>query len=174
MKYLYKYPQAEFPYARLVEENRRRDKHEPGVRAAGHRRLRGKPLLRRLRGVRQGRARGHPGPHRGHQSRSGGGGAAPAAHGVVPQHAGPGDNDERTVRADLRSGRRSRTGASRLYGRRWLDCEGRPELLFTENETNLPAPVRSPERRRHYVKDGIDDYVVHGNGAARSIRRARH
>src|SRR5205085_1555211 len=26
MKYLYKYPQAEFPYARLVEENRRRDK----------------------------------------------------------------------------------------------------------------------------------------------------
>src|SRR5215475_6926742 len=28
MKYLYKYPQAEFPYARLVEENRRRGKHE--------------------------------------------------------------------------------------------------------------------------------------------------
>jgi hypothetical protein len=29
MKALYKYPQAEFPYARLVEENRRRSKHEP-------------------------------------------------------------------------------------------------------------------------------------------------
>ena len=29
MKYLYKYPQAAFPYAQLVEENRRRDKHEP-------------------------------------------------------------------------------------------------------------------------------------------------
>src|SRR6266699_7213457 len=29
MKYLYKYPQAEFPYGRLVEENRRRGKHEP-------------------------------------------------------------------------------------------------------------------------------------------------
>ena len=28
MKYLYKYPQAEFPYARLVEENRRRGKRE--------------------------------------------------------------------------------------------------------------------------------------------------
>ncbi len=28
MKALYKYPQAEFPYARLVEENRRRGKHE--------------------------------------------------------------------------------------------------------------------------------------------------
>ena len=29
MKYLYKYPQAAFPYAQLVEENRRRDKHSP-------------------------------------------------------------------------------------------------------------------------------------------------
>src|SRR5512137_2443290 len=29
LKALYKYPQAEFPYARLAEENRRRDQHEP-------------------------------------------------------------------------------------------------------------------------------------------------
>src|SRR6184192_3155796 len=29
LKYLYKYPQAEFPYARLVEENRRRGKDAP-------------------------------------------------------------------------------------------------------------------------------------------------
>src|SRR4051795_7286375 len=29
MKYLYKYPQAPFPYAQLVEENRRRDRHAP-------------------------------------------------------------------------------------------------------------------------------------------------
>src|SRR5438270_1045601 len=29
MKYLYKYPQAAFPYTQLVEENRRRDKHSP-------------------------------------------------------------------------------------------------------------------------------------------------
>src|SRR5437588_9230220 len=29
MKALYKYPQAEFPYARLVEENRRRTRHDP-------------------------------------------------------------------------------------------------------------------------------------------------
>src|SRR5678810_131157 len=29
MKALYKYPQAEFPYARLVEENRRGDKRQP-------------------------------------------------------------------------------------------------------------------------------------------------
>src|SRR6201982_2197798 len=29
MKYLYKYPHAEFPYAKLVEENRRRGKNQP-------------------------------------------------------------------------------------------------------------------------------------------------
>src|SRR5512144_862040 len=29
MKYLYKYPQREFPYGQLVEENRRRGKNEP-------------------------------------------------------------------------------------------------------------------------------------------------
>jgi hypothetical protein len=29
MKYLYKYPQAAFPYSQLVEENRRRGKHHP-------------------------------------------------------------------------------------------------------------------------------------------------
>ncbi len=29
MKHLYKYPQAAFPYAELLEENRRRSKHEP-------------------------------------------------------------------------------------------------------------------------------------------------
>jgi hypothetical protein len=28
MKYLYKYPQAEFPYAKLVEENRRRGRRD--------------------------------------------------------------------------------------------------------------------------------------------------
>ena len=43
------------PYARLIEENRRRDGRGPGVRAARHRRLRRRPLLRRLRRVRQGR-----------------------------------------------------------------------------------------------------------------------
>src|SRR5207249_10541868 len=29
MKYLYKYPQAAFPYSQLVEENRQRNRHAP-------------------------------------------------------------------------------------------------------------------------------------------------
>ena len=55
MKWLYKYPQREYPYQRLVEENRRRGGPRPGVRAARHRHLRRRPLLRRLRRVREGR-----------------------------------------------------------------------------------------------------------------------
>ena len=34
MQALYKYPQAEFPYARLVEENRRRSRYEPELELA--------------------------------------------------------------------------------------------------------------------------------------------
>jgi hypothetical protein len=46
-------------------------------------------------------------------------------------------------------------------GRRWLCCAGTPELLCTENETNywrlFGVPNHTP-----FVKDGINDYIVHG------------
>ena len=54
MKYLYKYPQAEFPYARLVEENRRRGKTRPEFELHRYGRVRRQPLLRCVRGIRQG------------------------------------------------------------------------------------------------------------------------
>ena len=57
MKYLYKYPQRAFPYNQLVEENRRRGRADAGIRTARHRHLRRRPLLRRLRRIRQGRHR---------------------------------------------------------------------------------------------------------------------
>lgn len=47
------------------------------------------------------------------------------------------------------------------YGKRWLVCEGAPELLFTENETNFKR-LFGVENRTHYVKDGLNNYVVHG------------
>jgi hypothetical protein len=50
-------------------------------------------------------------------------------------------------------------------GTYWLYIDESPELLFTENESNLgrlwgasPAPP--------YAKDAFDDVIVHGNGAA--------
>ncbi len=57
MRMLYKYPQAAFPYADLVDENRRRGRERARVRADRHRRLRRRSLLRRVRRVRQGRLR---------------------------------------------------------------------------------------------------------------------
>ena len=57
MRALYKYPQAEFPYARLREENARRGRHDAGVRARRHRHLRRRRVLRRRHRIRQGRRR---------------------------------------------------------------------------------------------------------------------
>ncbi len=42
-----------------------------------------------------------------------------------------------------------------------LRCEGSPRLLFTENETNTQRLWGTPNRHR-YVKDGIDAFVVGG------------
>ena len=49
--------------------------------------------------------------------------------------------------------------------KRWLYCEGRPELLFTENETNFER-LFGVANASPYVKDGINDYIVSGNEAA--------
>jgi len=43
----------------------------------------------------------------------------------------------------------------------YLHCEGAPVLLFTENETNN-ARLFGGTNASQYVKDGINDYVVHG------------
>jgi len=52
--------------------------------------------------------------------------------------------------------------AHETLGERWLYCEGPTELLFTDNETNnerlFGASNASP-----YVKDGINDYIVHSH-----------
>ena len=53
----------------------------------------------------------------------------------------------------------------KTYGKRWLLCEGEPELLFTENETNAKR-LFGGENRTRYVKDGINDYIVHGDHQA--------
>jgi hypothetical protein len=46
-------------------------------------------------------------------------------------------------------------------GERYLYCEGEAALLFTENETNTQRIFGTPNRTP-YVKDGINDHVVHG------------
>jgi hypothetical protein len=50
-------------------------------------------------------------------------------------------------------------------GERFLHVDGTAELLFTDNETNTLRLVGVPNAMA-YVKDGINDYVVHGRKAA--------
>ena len=50
-------------------------------------------------------------------------------------------------------------------GNRWLYCQGQPELLFTENETNFPK-VFNYDNGSQYAKDGINDYIVNKNQEA--------
>ncbi|MGE3317089.1 MAG: glucosidase, partial [Planctomycetaceae bacterium] len=46
-------------------------------------------------------------------------------------------------------------------GTRYLYCEGSPQILFTENETNTQRIFGIPNRNP-FVKDGINEYVVRG------------
>jgi hypothetical protein len=50
-------------------------------------------------------------------------------------------------------------------GERWLYCEGQVPLLFTENETNTQR-IFGVSNRSPYVKDSINDYIVHGQAEA--------
>jgi hypothetical protein len=50
-------------------------------------------------------------------------------------------------------------------GERWLCVEGDVPLLFTENETNNNR-IYGTANTSPYVKDGINDYVIHGHESA--------
>jgi hypothetical protein len=56
------------------------------------------------------------------------------------------------------------------YGHRTLICDGSPELLFTDNETNVRR-LYGYDNSHEYVKDSIDDYVVHGRTNAVNPKR---
>ena len=75
------------------------------VRAARYGRVRRRPLLRRVRGVREGGPGRHPRPHHRAQSRAGSGQAASAADAVVPQHLVVGCRSAEAVAARSGTGR---------------------------------------------------------------------
>ncbi len=51
------------------------------------------------------------------------------------------------------------------YGNRWLAIEGTPELIFTENETNTER-LYQYKNKTAYVKDAFHRYVVNGEREA--------
>ncbi|MFT3824413.1 MAG: glucosidase [Chitinophagaceae bacterium] len=47
-------------------------------------------------------------------------------------------------------------------GQWWLHCDGTPQLLFCDNETNT-GRLYTVESSYNFYKDGINDHIVHGN-----------
>jgi hypothetical protein len=166
MRMLYKYPQAAFPYAQLVEENRKRGKGQPefelldtGVFEENryfdifveYAKADVEDILIRITAANRG--------------------PEAATLDLLPSL---------WFRNTWSWGRDSRRPSARIatdvpgsvctelqhwqYGKRWLLCAGQPELLFTENETNYERlfGVTDPS----FVKDGFHAYVIQGDKAA--------
>jgi hypothetical protein len=158
MKYLYKYPQAEFPYAQLVEENRRRGKDQPEFELLDTGVFQDDRyfdvIVEYAKGDVEDILINITATNRGPDS---------AALRLLPtiwfRNTWSWGGDE--ARPEMRQISKGIELEHPVLGRRWLYCDGSPELLFTENETNFKH-LFGVENRGPCVKDGINDYVVAG------------
>ena len=163
MKYLYKYPQAAFPYEQLIREDRRRSRLEPEYELLDtgvfdeHRYFdvtveyaKGSPddILIRLTAT-----------NRGDQA---------STLDLLPtiwfRNTWAWGLDVRQPRLEMDM---PLPDAQMIHathfdvGDRWLLCAGAPEMLFTENETNFKR-LFGGENRTPWVKDGINEFIVAG------------
>jgi len=180
MKYLYKYPHAEFPYARLVEENRRRGKDAPEFELMDT----GVFDEDRYFDVQIEYAKATPEDILIRINVTNRGPEAADLH-LLPtiwfRNTWSWRNGE--ARPSLRQINDVRNASAiqlcqPAYGHRWLFCNGVPELLFTENETNTRRLYNYQNGTRH-AKDGINDHIVHGikdavNPAKTGTKAAAH
>jgi hypothetical protein len=162
MAMLYKYPQAEFPYERLVDENRRRGRTEPEYEILDtgvfdddryfdveveYAKADVDDIVVRVRVTNRG-------PD-----------AAPID--LLPTiwfrntWSWGGDAPRPTMHVDWGSV----AAQDPERGRYWLHFEGEPELLFTENETNHER-LYGTANRTPFVKDAFDECVVSGKHSA--------
>ncbi|HEY7532248.1 MAG TPA: glucosidase, partial [Nitrospiraceae bacterium] len=167
MKFLYKYPQTEFPYTKILEENRRRGRGSPEYElidtgifhenryfdvVVEYAKESPEELLIRIQVSNRG--------------------PDPAELTLLPtlwfRNTWSWGLDVRRPR--MREGE-TIDGASVIeldhtyYGQRQLLCEREPALLFTENETNQRR-LYGTEEDTKYVKDSFHDYVIHGDKEA--------
>jgi hypothetical protein len=163
MKYLYKYPQREFPYRDLVETNRRlsREDFEYELLDTG--------VFNddRYFDVFVEYAKGGPddvciritahnrGPEGAHLR-------------VLPtlwyrNEWSWGDDEPKPSLREARPG--VIQAAHQQLGEYWLYCDGSPELLFTENESNAQRLWGQPNPTP-YVKDAFHNYVIGNNREA--------
>ncbi len=166
MRMLYKYPQAAFPYEMLVQENGKRGKEQPefelldtGVFAENryfdvfveYAKADVEDVLIQITAVNRG-------PER-------------ASLRLLPtlwfRNTWSWGRDLRRPIVRPASGTRGLVCAEMQhwqYGKRWLLCGGKPELIFTENETNSERLFNT--KNRSYVKDAFHSYIVQGNKTA--------
>ena len=163
MKYLYKYPQQQFPYSDLVETNRRRsrEEHEYELIDTGvfdtdryfdvfveYAKADPEDVLIKVTAYNRG-------PETAELC------VLPTlwfrntwSYGMDPTKPLLSQINQRTVVA-----------SHAQLGTRTLQCEGNPELLFTENETNATR-LWGEQNPSPYVKDAFHEYVVSGEKEA--------
>ena len=163
MKYLYKYPQAAYPYDDVVRTNRRRTRNDFEYELLDT----GVFDHDRYFDVFVEYAKAAPEEILIQITVCNRGPEAAAIH-VLPTlwFRNVWSWDENVPRPLLRQAAPANEGrvvsaSDLLRGDRFLYCEGDSALLFTENETNTKRLVGAPNRTP-YVKDGIDEYVVNG------------
>jgi len=164
MKYLYKYPQAAYPYDDLVATNRNRGRNKPEYELLDT----GVFDQDRYFDVFVEYAKASPEDmliqitvhYRGPE---------PATLQLLPTLWFRNDWswEQDVARPTLRQLDKDNTGgivalSHRDLGERFFYAEGVSELLFTENETNTERLVGT-SNLSPYVKDGIGNYIVHGN-----------
>ncbi len=173
MKYLYKYPQAAFPYTNLVEENRRRNRTQPEYELLDTDVFEGN----RYFDVFVEYAKASPedilievtvvnrAPEQAYLE------LLPTIwfrnvwswDSTQPEpslHQGAGSGGRAVVELN-----------DAYYGRRYLYCQSPAQLLFTENDTNFQRLFGAPNVTP-YVKDAFHDLVVHGRQEA--VNPAQH
>jgi hypothetical protein len=173
MKYLYKYPQAAYPYADLVETNRRRSRNEPEYELLDtgvfnddryfdvfleYAKAGAEDILVRITAANRGpdAAELHLLPTLWFRNDW-----APWI--AESNRAAEKPNLEQIEAAP---GTSAVAATHPLLGRYVLSCEGAARLLFTENETNNERLFPGHPNPGRYVKDGINNCVVQGNQGA--------
>ena len=166
MKYLYKYPQAPYPYDDLVSTNRSRSRHEMEYELLDT----GVFGEDRYFDVFVEYAKASPEDLLIQVTVANRGPEAAALH-LLPTLWFRNDWswNEGAPRPSLRSEAGSIVAEHAQLGKRYLYCDagqqGAPALLFTENETNTQRLWNQPNASP-YVKDGINNYVIHGEATA--------
>ena len=163
MKYLYKYPQAAYPYDAIVEINRRRNRNEFEYELIDT----GVFDDDRYFDVLVEYAKASPEDVL-IQVTVSNRGPEPATLHVLPTiwFRNIWSWREETARPELRQERPGVISASHPdLGQRFLHAEDAAALLFTENETNAERIFGQPNRTP-FVKDGINNFIVGGHQQA--------